>query len=712
MQCVILDDALELEGTQKVVIRTDAALPRRRGRAAEPEYVVLRNGERSCGARVERLEEGSPAVTMDKYLRDHLRARTGGMVEVEPADLPPAKSVELVVPAEYERRGLIALVRDSLVGRPFSEGQLVPLFVTPLTGEQALGQVAATRPAGIVVITPTTELAWQAGHVGEAVTTYQDIGGLRREIERIREIVEYPVRQPEVFRRLGIVPPRGVILFGSPGTGKTLIARALAHEVGASVHAIQGPEIMSAWYGGSEQNLRQVFDQARDQTPAIILIDELDSIAPSRGRSRGDVEHRVVATLLTLMDGLSELRDVVVIGTTNALNAIDPALRRPGRFEHEIHIGVPDTAGRREILAIHTRRTPLGRDVDLDAVAERTHGFAGADLASLCREAAYCALRRCCPELSDGGAAAPSDPSGLAVGQEDFRSALANVRPSAMREVMVEIPRDVSWDDIGGLDEAKQLIVENVVYGLQKRAAFLAVGIQPARGMLLFGPPGTGKTLQAKVTARASGAHFSVLRGPEARSKWFGESEERIRFVFAKAREVAPCVVFLDELDAIAPARGREASGLTDSIVNQLLVELDGIGNNDSVFVIGATNRAELIDPALLRPGRFEYQVLVPLPDEEARRSIFAVHLRNKPTAPDLDLDELARRTGGLSGADIAEACRLATLEALRGTGFVPEGVRVDSHHVADAVERVKDTKDSLTQPAIGFRPRNTTEGR
>ena len=664
-------------------------------------FVILKNGTRLCGAIVERIENGNHVILMDKYLRTYLRLKTGDMVETEFSDFPPAETVELMVSAEYECKALIKLVRDFLIGRPLLQGQPVPLFISH-TIEQADGEVITTQPEGIVVITENTNLIFRAGKVGKAGITYMDIGGLKREIARIREIVEYPIRYPEVFQRLGIVPPRGIILYGPPGTGKTLIAKALANEVGASVHLIQGPEIMSAWYGGSEQNLRQVFEQAKIQAPAIILIDELDSIASRRDRTHGEVEHRVVATLLTFMDGLSELKDVVVLGTTNAVISIDPALRRPGRFEHEIHIGVPDTNGRREILNIHTRRMPLMEDVNLNVIAEKTYGFVGADITSLCREAAYFALRRVYSKVVELGEI--SDVSSLRITHQDFESALANVKPSAMREVLVEIPRDISWDSIGGLDEVKQLIIENVVYGIQKRESFVAVGIKPARGMLLYGPPGTGKTLLAKIVARESGANFISIKGPEVRSKWFGESEEKVRFIFSKAREVAPCVIFFDEIDAIAPTRGREASGLTDTIVNQLLSEMDGIEKNDNIFVIGATNRAELIDPALLRPGRFEYQIFVPLPNKKARENIFLVHLRNKPISSEVAIEELAELAEGFSGAEIAEVCRLATLDALRGTGYDPERVQVTKNHLNKAINDMKQTKTMLTKPIMGFR--------
>ncbi len=705
MRLSILQDETELEGTQEVIIRTDSTTAGRLGDTSASRFVILRNGDRRCGAILRRIEAGGSSIKIDKYLRIYLRAQSEGAVEVEFCDFPPALAVEVMVPAEYKRKGLTRLMCDSIIGRPLSEGQAVPLLINDFTVDQPDGEIVSTNPGGIVVVTRQTEITFREGRLKKAGITWKDIGGLGREIARIREMVEYPIRYPEVFQRYGISPPRGIILHGPPGTGKTLIAKALASEVGASVHIIQGPEIMSAWYGGSEQNLRQVFEQAKSQAPAIILIDELDSIAPRRDKTHGEVEHRVVATLLVFMDGLSELKDVVVIGTTNAVNTIDPALRRPGRFEHEIHIGLPDTDGRREILEIHTRRMPLSKDVKLDALAEKTYGFVGADLTSLCREAAYCALRKVYRQKEEEMAEVSAGSSAV-VTDQDFVSALGNIKPSAMREVMVEIPRDVSWDSIGGLEDVKKVITENVVYGMQKREAFLSVGIKPAKGMLLYGPPGTGKTLVAKVVAIESGANFITVRGPEIYSKWLGESEEKIRFIFSKAREVSPCVIFFDEIDAVASARGRNTSGTTDSVVNQLLTEMDGIEKNDNIFVIGATNRAELVDPALLRPGRFDYQVFVPLPDKAARMGIFTVHLRNKPVSKDIDLAKLADLTEGFSGADIAEVSRLATLDALRSSDFNPEQVEVSTSNLEKAIMNLKETKNQLVPSRMGFRAR------
>lgn len=690
MRLSIEPDRVELEATYQVVL----------AEAGDSRFVLLRNGPHSCGAIV--ASSGGKGVAMDKFLRIHLHARVGDEIDVLPEVPRHAKKARLVVPAELERPEFAALIKDSLIGRPLTAGQRVPLFVASLTGDQSLGEVRDVHPEGCVVLTAATELELTGGRVGDDVgVTYDRIGGLRQEIEKIREAVEYPLRRPEVFHRLGIVPPRGVLLHGPPGTGKTLIARALAHEIGASVHTIQGPEIISHWYGGAEHNLRQIFDAARAEAPAVILIDEIDSIAPRRDQSAGEVEHRVVATLLTLMDGLAALKDVVVIGTTNRLNAIDSALRRPGRFEHEIHIGVPDTSSRAEILTVHTRRMPLAGDVSVMTLAERTHGFVGADLAALCRQAAYQALRR-----STGGATGDIESdavTGLTVGREDFERALVQTKPSAMREVLVEIPRDASWEKVGGAEDVKRLLMENVVYAITRRDSFLAVGITPAKGILMHGPPGTGKTLLAKVAARESRANFIAVRGPELRSKWFGESEERVRAVFTKAREVAPCIVFLDEIDAVGTARGREAGGSADSIVNQLLVELDGVDGNDGVLVIGATNRAGALDPALLRPGRFEYQIHVPLPGAAAREQIFQVHLTGKPVAADVSAAELAATSEGLSGADIAEVCRLATLDALRRNDFRAAGIAVTGADLRRAVSGMRAAHETFTPPQTGL---------
>lgn len=695
MLLTVGDDPIELEGTQAVVCQTSG-----NGLGQATGHVLLRYESRSCGALLARSEEGADSILLDKFLRAHLQVCAGQRVEVEFREFPGARSIQLVVPPERCQPDLTDLIRDSLIGKPLCSGQVVPIFMAPLTGEYQVGELGVTDPDGVVVVRRDTHLTLESGRVATVGVSYRNIGGLSREIEQIREIVEFPFRHPGVFGSLGIAPPRGLILYGPPGTGKTLIAKALAHEVGAAVLTIRGPEIMSGWYGGSEHNIRAVFDEARDRAPSIILIDELDSIAGRRDRTHGEVERRVVATLLTLMDGLADLDRVAVIGTTNSIDSIDVALRRPGRFEHEIHIGVPDLPGREEILAIHTRRMPLAGDVQLSSLAESCHGFVGADLAALCRQAAYHALRRLhSAHIADLDTI--PDLTALVITGQDFENARKSVRPSAMREVVVQAPQDVSWESVGGLESVKQLLIENVVHGISNRRSFEAAGIKPAHGVLLHGPPGTGKTLLARVIARESGANFIAIRGPEVKSKWFGESEERLRHLFAKARDVAPCVVLIDELDSIAAVRGGDHNRVTDSIVNQLLTEMDGLDSNDDVFVIGTTNQLSLIDPGVLRPGRFDYQVLVPVPDSQAREDIYKVHLRGKPDSSEVDVAKLSANSDGLSGADIAEVCRLATIDALRANEFLVDRVRLTTESFLASIENVKQTQHRLRE--VGF---------
>lgn len=695
----------DLEGTSKVVIEApDDVVAEFGGEGLKdgPRTVRLHHGAQECGALVREVRPGDGRVLLDKHLRLGLRVRVDEQVDVEAAVFADAEEVALDVPPTWLTEEAEQLLRSRLNGRPVSRGTSIPVYT--FVGTMKLVAVAETRPEGIVLLGPRTRLTMNpCEEPGEAGTvTYRDVGGLEREISRIRELVEYPLRSPDLFAYLGIEVPKGVILYGPPGTGKTLIAKALSTEVGARFYSIQGPEIISALVGESERKLREVFEAARENAPSVILIDELDSLAPKRDQMRGEMESRLVATLLTLMDGLVRLKDVVVVGTTNRIDAIDPALRRPGRFEHEIHVGVPSVAGRTQILGIHARGMPLEDGLDLELVADKTVGFTGADLGSLCREAGYCALRRSYSAESLEKGEVFADES-IRVSAEDFQTALGSIQPSALREVMVQVPRDVSWSDIGGLEDVKQLITENVIYGIRKAAAFESVGIRPARGLLLYGPPGTGKTLLARAVANECEANFIVVRGPELRSKWFGESEEKIRFIFSKARETAPCVIFFDEMDALAPTRGRDASGLTDSLVNQLLAEMDGVESVDRVFVIAATNMPDLIDPALLRPGRFDYQIEVPLPDRDARESILRVHLANKPLTADVAIPELADSTGGFSGADLASACRLAGLAALRRVDFADAGAQVTGEDLRDAVTEVRTTRKKV-KPTIGFR--------
>ena len=687
---------IDLDGTHKAIIETDLLefesllnVPPNTSR-----FLRLENVGRVCGCILAEIKRGGAnKIFLDRLKQWHLQIRDGDSVNIEQVQPSVAQKVELHVPGDFSER-------DSarLIGKPVTKGEKTALYT--FSGEPRPIVVADTKPTGIAIIASTTDVVTSVTEAEKVPITYKDIGGLNREIKLIKEVVEYPLRFPEVFEYLGVPQPRGIILYGPPGTGKTLIARALANEVGAKFYSLSGPEIFSMWYGESERKLREIFDEARKNAPSVILIDELGALAPRREKTHGDLEQRIVASLLTLMDGLTQLKGVIVVGTTNRINSIDVALRREGRFGHEVHIGVPDSAGRKEILEIYTRRMPLSMDVNLDIIAERTLGFVGADIVSLCREAAYNALRRSFPpDAFEKGQVITHEE--LMVNQSDFESALMNIPPSAMKEFLIEIPK-VSWEDIGGLDEVKRLLIENIAYAITKRAVFKKVGVKPAKGILLYGPPGTGKTLLAKAVANQCGANFIAVKGPEIRSKWIGESEERIRFLFAKAREVAPCVIFFDEIDAIVPSRGRDISGVTDTIVNQILAEMDGIENAEGVFVIGATNRAELLDPAILRPGRFDYHIEVPLPDPAARRAIFSAHLKKKPLSHEVVLEELLEPSEGFSGAEIAEVCREATWNAIRDAEFEAEKVRITKNHLRKALTRVQQTREVFSKVDVG----------
>ncbi len=688
----------DLDGTHRVVIETDLSEFESLQNAVHetPLFLQLKNANKTCGCILAEIRRGNGnRIWLDQFKQRHLLVKDGDPVGIEEIQFPTAQKIELRVPPDFSERDTARLI-----GKPVTKGEKSAFYT--FSGEPRLFTVSDAKPSGIVVIAPTTNIVTSGMESEEVPVTYKGIGGLNREIKLIREVVEYPLRYPEVFEHLGVSQPRGIILYGPPGTGKTLIAKAMATEVGAKFYSISGPEIFSMWYGESERMLREIFEEARKNAPSVILIDELDALTPKRESAHGELEQRIVATMLTLMDGLRQLKGVVVVGTTNRINSIDIALRREGRFGHEVHIGVPDSAGRKEILEIHTQGMPLSANVNLSFIAERTVGFVGADITGLCREAAYNALRRSFPPDSfEKGQLIPYE--GLEINQSDFESALPNIPPSAMKEFLIEIPK-VSWEDIGGLEEVKRLLIENIAYAISKREVFKKVGVKPARGILLYGPPGTGKTLLAKAVANQCGANFISVKGPELRSKWIGESEERIRFLFAKAREVAPCVIFFDEIDSAAPARGRNESGVTDSIVNQILSEMDGIESAEGVFVIGATNRAELLDPALLRPGRFDYHIEVPLPDPSARMAIFNAHLKEKPLAENINTGELVQLTDGFSGAEIAEACRQGAWEAIREAEFEAERVRITMAHLKKALTSVRQTRDKLGPKPMGFR--------
>ncbi|MHC1604450.1 MAG: CDC48 family AAA ATPase, partial [Candidatus Methanofastidiosia archaeon] len=553
--------------------------------------------------------------------------------------------------------------------------------------------VVKTSPEGIVRIGEATEIEVKSKAVKMEdkkipTVTYEDIGGLHEEIKKVREMIEYPMRHPELFERLGVEPPKGVLLHGPPGTGKTLLAKAVANEAGANFLVINGPEVMSKWYGQSEENLRKVFEEAEKDAPSIIFIDEIDSLAPKREETKGEVERRVVSQLLTLMDGLKGRGKVIVIAATNRPNAIDPALRRPGRFDRELVIGVPNKDGRKEVLEIHTRNMPLTKDVNLDELAERTHGFVGADLEALAKEAAMHVLRRVMPEISniDESEEIPEEIlKKLKVVKEDFDYALKMVQPSAMREVLIEIP-NVKWSDVGGLKEVKERLKETVEWPLKYPDSFKRLGINPPKGILLYGPPGTGKTLLARAVASESNANFISIKGPELLSKWVGESEKHIREVFKRAKQVSPSIIFFDEIDSLANVRGSQSDNeVANRVVSQMLGEISGLEELHDVVVIAATNRPDIIDPALLRPGRFDRQILVPEPDDKSREKIFEIHTSKMPLKG-VNLKKLAKMTEGYSGADIEAVCREAALNAMRKN---KNATHVTMRHFEEAIKEI-----------------------
>jgi len=616
-------------------------------------------------------DQGKGIIRIDGFTRKNAGVSINEYVTVRRAEVRDAISIVLA-PIDMRLNvdeDFTNFVKNRLMERTFVEGDTTLVM---MLGHPVQFTVMKTRPRGVVRLTYDTKLQILSEPAPEARgvprTTYEDIGGLKEEIQRLREMVELPMRHPEIFQRLGIDPPKGVLLHGPPGCGKTLLARAVANESDANFFSINGPEIMSKFYGESEARLREIFQQAEKNAPAIIFIDELDAIAPKREEVTGEVERRVVAQLLALLDGLTSRGNVIVIGATNRPNALDPALRRPGRFDREIEIGIPDKQGRYEILQIHTRGMPLAKDVDLRKLAEITHGYTGADLAALCRETAMKALRRYLPEIDlEQERIPPSVLEKMEVKMEDFLNAYREITPTAMREVAVEVPT-VHWSDIGDLEEVKQELRECVEWPLKHPEVFKRMGIKPPKGVLLFGPPGCGKTLLARAVATESEANFISIKGPEVFSKWVGESERAIREVFRKARMSAPAIIFFDEIDALVPRRGAgyADSGVTERVISQLLTEIDGIETLQEVVILAATNRPDILDPAILRPGRIDRMIYVSEPDEEARYQIFRIHTKNMPLSEDVDLRKLASLTKGYSGADIESVCREAALIALR----------------------------------------------
>jgi transitional endoplasmic reticulum ATPase len=663
-------------------------------------------------------DEGLDLVRLDGLQRINAQIGAGEHVHIRKAESKPAQRI-VFAPAQQNLRlhGTGNALKRNFQGRPMAAGDIVAtagqqqvdradlppqlrqMLAAPAYALQEIRlSVVETVPKGVVHIDASTEVELLAEFTEvkdarRADVTYDDIGGMGDTIDQLREMIELPLRYPELFERLGVDPPKGVLLHGPPGTGKTRLARAVANESSAEFFLINGPEIMGSGYGESEKKLRDVFERATKAAPSIVFIDEIDSIAPKRSNVTGEAEKRLVAQLLTLMDGLESRANLVVIAATNRPDAIDEALRRPGRFDREIVIGVPDERGRREVLGIHTRGMPLAEGVDLHELARTTYGFVGADLAALTREAAIEAVRRIMPQLDLNTSTIPPEVlDTLSVTRDDFLAAIKRVQPSAMREVMVQVP-NVRWSDIGGVSDAQTRLREGVELPLKNPEAFRRLGIRPAKGFLLYGPPGTGKTLLAKAVAREAEANFISTRSSDLLSKWYGESEQQISRLFARARQVAPCVIFIDEMDSLVPARG---SGMgepqvTERVVNTILAEMDGIEDLQSVVVIGATNRPTLIDPALMRPGRLDELIYVPVPDKAGREHILKIHTKAMPLAKNVDLSDLAARTDKFTGADLEDLTRRAGLCALRDS---MKATKVTAAHFETAL---KDTRASVT---------------
>ena len=694
------------------------------------DFVTISHGNQTAVLRA-RLSQNRDRqrgiIGIDGQTRKTLGTRIDQLVEVSSADVEPAARLAVVIPEGLRIQGdIAAYIHDKLANRAVSPGKTVSVTMgfRSLNGgsnRRIPVKIVGSEPGGTVVVTDSTTIdiveeptdrddeEAEPADADPPGITYEDVGGLDAELDAVREMIELPMRHPELFQALGIEPPQGVLLHGPPGTGKTLIAKAVANEIDADFQTISGPEIMSKYYGESEERLREVFETAESEGSAIVFIDEIDSIAPKRGDTEGSVEHRVVAQLLSLMDGLGEHGQITVIGTTNRIDAVDPALRRGGRFDREIEVGAPDANGRGEILRIHTRKMPLADDIDLDSYASNTHGFVGADLESVVREAGMNALRRVRPTLDlDAETIDAETLEQLTVTAGDFRQALREVEPSALREVFVEAPA-VTWDDVGGLTETKTRLQEAIQWPLAYPEAYRQVDLQSPTGILLHGPPGTGKTLLAKAVANEADSNFISVKGPELFDKYVGESEKGVREIFAKARENAPAVVFFDEIDAIAAQRGSGGdSQVSERVVSQLLTELDGLEALEEVVVIAATNRPELLDDALTRAGRIEAQIPVGEPDEAARREILAIHTRDRPVASDVGLEALAAATGGFVGAELAALCRTAATEAVRahvhardeGRPAVVEEMRLTRPGFEAALNEISDEDRTIDWPA------------
>jgi len=671
------------------------------------DLVAIGSGGRTAARVMPAYAEyrGNKLLQIDGIIRENAGVSLGEMVPVSGVTGRSAKKIVLTpIGLEPNPQFDAMFISRSLQGVPLVKGDKVRISVLGLRNQEFM--IEETVPGGFVLLNKDTVVevlqTKVAGLKKAGQVTYEDIGGMGKELARIREMIELPLKYPAVFQHLGIEPPKGVLLYGPPGTGKTLIARAVANEANAYFLPVNGPEVIHKYYGESEAKLREIFEKAAKKGNSIIFLDEIDAIAPKRAEVTGEVEKRVVAQLLALMDGLASRGQVIVIGATNIPDSLDPALRRPGRFDREITIGVPDQKGRLEILQIHTRGMPLTSDVDLERVAGLTGGFVGADLLALCRESAMHRLRRVLPHLDPEGLT-PELLASLRVSMQDFLQALEEVEPSATREFLVEVP-GAGWEDVGGLDEVKQHLRETIEWPLKYTELFDQAGAQAPRGILLYGPPGTGKTLLARAIANEANANFISIKGPALLSKWVGESEKAVREVFHKARQAAPCIIFFDEIDALVAARGMSGSAASERVLSQLLTEMDGIEELRRVVVLGATNRLDLIDPALLRPGRFDLQLRMELPVQASRRQILDVHTRKKPVAEDVDLDGLAAETEGFSGADIRHLCSRAALAAVRE--YIARNDRPSQEP-----PRVQICNRHFRQALAEIRPRATPDG-
>ncbi len=670
-------------------------------------YITMKNkkNNKECGAIVKAMSQSEEdLVEIDPCLLNDLSVSFGGNVEISSLKPFIARKVRIAASkSDINKQELQHLCKTYLVRHPVSSGQIKPIYL--FTGEKIAIEILEVQPNDLAIFLNSSELIVDTEKTSIGTGGLDEIGGLESEKKVIRERILLPIIQPEFFSAHGIYPPRGILLYGPPGCGKTMIARGLAEEIKANFIELNPSDVFNPLYGDSEKVIKERFSKAKAKTPAIILIDELDAIGGSRSATRGDLERRVVTTLLTEMDGLRSLGNVIVVATTNIPDVLDPALRRPGRFDYEINIGVPDKKSRLDILKKKTKHMKLSDDIDLNDFSRRTHGFVGADLMLLCREAAFEALTSK-HSINEFIEKKVGTTVGLQITKQDFDTAIKRIRPSALREFAVEVPTNLGWKDVGGLTAIKDTIIQEVIQILRDPESFEKVGVSPARGILLYGPPGTGKTLIARIIANEAEANFISIKGPEVLSKWFGESEQRIRSLFAKAREASPCIIFFDEIDAISAARGKSLSDAADRVVNQLLTEMDGFETSKRTCVIAATNRVELIDPALLRPGRFDYQIEVPLPDEAGLEEIFKIHLSLKPLADDVDLKILVSKSKQFSGAHIAEVCRRAALAAFRENNFDVSATKVQIRHLLDAIEAVRGKINDMEKRSVGFQAR------